>query len=98
MINKLIFDVATMDIDQFRRSAEKAKALGATHMMVGHLPRSRWMWEKDLKDPIRIGAWGMPSFLSSFVRRSLRNTCLWTSSTSALQSSRSAATCCGSLA
>ena len=39
------------DLNEFEQAALKAKAAGATHMMVGQLPRSRWMWERDLTDP-----------------------------------------------
>ncbi|MGI5899740.1 MAG: hypothetical protein ACOX8S_07440 [Christensenellales bacterium] len=48
---KFIVEVSTKNLEQFKAAAERAKALGATHMMVGELPRSRWMWEMDLSDP-----------------------------------------------
>jgi len=51
MDKKIIFDVETRTIEEFKVAAERAKAMGVTHMTVGHLPRSRWMWELDLTDP-----------------------------------------------
>lgn len=46
-----VFNIATDNLNDFRTMAEKAKALGATHVMAGQMPRSRWMWEQDLNDP-----------------------------------------------
>lgn len=46
-----VFNISTDNLEDFRMMAEKAKALGATHVMVGQMPRSRWMWEQDLNDP-----------------------------------------------
>lgn len=51
MEKKLILDVNTECLEEFGNLADKAKKLNVTHMMVGHLPRSRWMWETDLNDP-----------------------------------------------
>ena len=51
MDQKIIIDVETRTIEEFKAAALRAKAMGATHMTVGHLPRSRWMWELDLTDP-----------------------------------------------
>jgi len=48
---KIILDVATDSIEEFKQAAGRAKKLGATHIMVGALPRSRWMWEDDLSNP-----------------------------------------------
>jgi hypothetical protein len=48
---KIIVIVDTRGIDEFKTVAERAKAMGVTHMMVGQLPPSRWMWEADLSDP-----------------------------------------------
>lgn len=46
-----IFNVATDSLEDFRQMALKAKEMGATHVMAAQMPRSRWMWEKDLNDP-----------------------------------------------
>ena len=51
MEHKVIYHVATDSLKDFEECAEQVKELGGTHMMVGDLPRSRWMWERDLKDP-----------------------------------------------
>ena len=48
---KIILDVSADNLDEFRKAAERAKAAGATHVMVGNMPRSRWMWDVDLTDP-----------------------------------------------
>lgn len=51
MGRKIIVDVETNSIEEFATCAERAKTMGATHLMVSLLPRSRWMWETDLSDP-----------------------------------------------
>jgi hypothetical protein len=51
MNRKIIVDAETKNIEEFTVYAKRAKAMGATHMMVGQLPRSRWMWESDFSDP-----------------------------------------------
>lgn len=51
MEHKVIYHVATDSLKDFEKCAEQVRELGGTHMMVGDLPRSRWMWERDLKDP-----------------------------------------------
>ena len=51
MEHKVIYHVATDSLKDFEECAGQVKELGGTHMMVGDLPRSRWMWERDLKDP-----------------------------------------------
>jgi hypothetical protein len=51
MREKIIVNVDTHNIDEFRTFAKRSKTMGATHMMVGQLPRSRWMWELDMADP-----------------------------------------------
>ncbi len=51
MEQKWIFRIKTEDLKDFEEMAKSAKKMGATHVMVGDLKRSRWMWEKDLTDP-----------------------------------------------
>lgn len=46
-----VFNIVTDSLEDFRNVALKAKEMGATHLMVSHMPRSRWMWEQDLTDP-----------------------------------------------
>lgn len=41
----------TGNLEEFRIAAKQAKELGATHVMAGQMPRSRWMWEEDLSNP-----------------------------------------------
>ncbi len=47
---KIIY-TPTNSLEEFRDAAFRAARIGATHMMAGQMPRSRWMWEKDLTDP-----------------------------------------------
>jgi hypothetical protein len=51
MNRKIIVDIETKSIEEFAAYAKRAKSMGATHIMAGQLPRSRWMWEADLSDP-----------------------------------------------
>lgn len=76
MEHKVIYHVATDSLKDFEECAGQVKELGGTHMMVGDLPRSRWMWERDLKDPYSNWSMGMPSCSSWCARRSLSNICL----------------------
>ena len=46
-----VIKIATENLDDFRQMAMHAKEVGATHVMAGQMPRSRWMWEQDLTDP-----------------------------------------------
>ena len=48
---KIIMNIDTDSLDEFRSYAGRAKELGITHVIVSQLPRSRWMWERDLTDP-----------------------------------------------
>ena len=47
---KLIYTPVN-SFEEFKKAANQAKELGATHFMAGQLPRSRWMWEEDLTNP-----------------------------------------------
>jgi hypothetical protein len=40
-----------VEVEPFRRFAEQAAALGATHVNVDSLPYNRWRWERDRQDP-----------------------------------------------
>ena len=51
MKNIIVFNINTESLEDFRVMALKAKEMGATHVMAAQMPRSRWMWEKDLTDP-----------------------------------------------
>jgi hypothetical protein len=48
---KLLFSCPTENIREFEDFVVKAKALGATHIFVSDLPKSRWQWEMDSSDP-----------------------------------------------
>lgn len=54
---KVIFSCPTSTLEEFRIFASKAAQLGATHVMISDLPKSRWQWELDRNDP--YPNWGM---------------------------------------
>jgi hypothetical protein len=47
----IIFRSRIVEVEPFRRFAEQAAALGATHVNVDSLPYNRWRWERDCRDP-----------------------------------------------
>ena len=54
---KVIFTCPTNSIEEFRQLAKQAAELGATHVSISDLPKSRWQWELDRNDP--YPTWGM---------------------------------------
>jgi len=48
---RMFFSCPTDNIHEFEEFVIKAKELGATHIFVSDLPKSRWQWEMDLTDP-----------------------------------------------
>ena len=54
---KILFSAPTASIAEFRAFAKEAKALGATHIYISDLPKSRWLWDNDRNDP--YPNWGM---------------------------------------
>jgi hypothetical protein len=54
---KTLFNCPTSTIEEFRAFAEKAVELGATHVYISDLPKSRWLWDLDRSDP--YPNWGM---------------------------------------
>ncbi len=54
---KILFSCPTSTIEEFRAFARKAAELGATHVYISDLPKSRWLWELDRDDP--YPNWGM---------------------------------------
>ena len=54
---KILFGAPTSSIEEFRAFATEAKALGATHIYISDLPKSRWLWDLDRSDP--YPNWGM---------------------------------------
>ncbi len=51
MKNLRIFNFTATDLKDFEQKAILAKQAGATHVMLGQLPRAWWMWERDFSDP-----------------------------------------------
>lgn len=47
----MMFSCPTENISQFEEFVKMAKELGATHIFVSDMPKSRWQWEMDLNDP-----------------------------------------------
>ena len=54
---KILFSCPTSTIEEFRAFAKAAAELGATHVYVSDLPKSRWLWDLDRNDP--YPNWGM---------------------------------------
>jgi hypothetical protein len=54
---KVVFDAPDCGIEEFRAFAAKAASLGATHVVISNLPKSRWQWDADRTDP--YPNWGM---------------------------------------
>ena len=48
---KVIFSCPTDNITDFEEFVIRVKKLGATHIFVSDLPKSRWQWEMNLNDP-----------------------------------------------
>lgn len=48
---QIIFHTEAATLEEFEQAARLVKELGGTHMMVGDLPRSLWMWNMDRSDP-----------------------------------------------
>ncbi|MBN2408597.1 MAG: hypothetical protein JXE07_02575 [Candidatus Aminicenantes bacterium] len=57
MARKVLFNCPTSTLEEFRAFAGKAAALGATHVYISDLPKSRWLWDFDRNDP--YPNWGM---------------------------------------
>lgn len=54
---RVIFSFVSESIDEFRQKAIKAAELGATHITISQIEKSRWQWDRDLNDP--YPNWGM---------------------------------------
>ncbi len=54
---KVIFSEPTASLADFRAFAIRAAGLGATHIVISDLPKSRWQWDLDRNDP--YPNWGM---------------------------------------
>ena len=54
---RVIFTFASESIDEFRKKAVRAAKLGATHITISQIEKSRWQWDRDLNDP--YPNWGM---------------------------------------
>jgi hypothetical protein len=54
---KILFSCPTSSIEELRRLAKTAAELGATHVYISDLPKSRWLWDLDRNDP--YPNWGM---------------------------------------
>ena len=59
---ELIFHIETASLEEFEAAAKLVKELGGTHMMVGDLPRSMWMWDRDRSDPYSNWSMGHAQF------------------------------------
>ena len=48
---KVIYMVAADSLEQFEEKVKKLAKLDATHVFISQIEKSRWLWERDLKDP-----------------------------------------------
>lgn len=54
---RVIFTFVSDNIEEFRQKAARAAKLGATHITISQIEKSRWQWDRDLNDP--YPNWGM---------------------------------------
>jgi len=69
---RILLAAPTPHVKDFRLLAKRAQAIGATHVLVSDLPKSRWQWEADMADP--YPNWGMlrPSIFKVAVPEELK--------------------------
>ncbi len=48
---KVLFTFPSQSLEEFEAQSEKASVLGATHVYISQIEKSRWLWERDLRDP-----------------------------------------------
>ena len=59
IFNPIHLNAVDYSLADFECDAQKARSAGATHMMISQLEKSRWIWERDRRDP--YPNWGMLS-------------------------------------
>ena len=58
MSNKrIIYTFTSESLEEFEVKVKKAASLGATHITISQIEKSRWQWDKDMSDP--YPNWGM---------------------------------------
>ena len=69
---RILVSAPTPTLESFKELAARAGDLGGTHVVVSDLPKSRWQWERDRRDP--YPNWGMlrPSFFKVIVPEELK--------------------------
>jgi hypothetical protein len=73
----LMLKVDTDTLEEFEALTVQAKEIGASHVFVSNLPRSRWQWERDLNDPTPTGAWRSSIYSSCMCRSRCGISCPW---------------------
>lgn len=48
---KLMYMFSSESLEDFEKQVIEVAKLGATHVFISQIEKSRWLWEKDLKDP-----------------------------------------------
>ncbi|TVQ19138.1 MAG: hypothetical protein EA382_16925 [Spirochaetaceae bacterium] len=48
---KVLYSFASADLASFEEQARSAADLGATHVYISQIEKSRWLWERDRSDP-----------------------------------------------
>jgi hypothetical protein len=56
-VKRRTFTFTSNSLDEFEAKVIKAKSLGATHVTISQIEKSKWQWERDLSDP--YPNWGM---------------------------------------
>ncbi len=54
---RIIFTFSSESLEEFENKVKRAAALGATHITISQIEKSRWQWERDMSDP--YPNWGM---------------------------------------
>ena len=54
---RTVFTFTSENLEEFEIKTKKAAELGATHITISQIEKSRWQWERDMSDP--YPNWGM---------------------------------------
>ncbi len=58
MENKRVtFTFTSENLKEFEQKVKRSAELGATHITISQIEKSRWQWDRDLNDP--YPNWGM---------------------------------------
>ncbi|MFW5980844.1 MAG: hypothetical protein ACOCRB_02350 [Halanaerobiaceae bacterium] len=73
MKRKIIFSVPiSSSIEKFKKFVQKSAALGATHVQISNVIKSRWQWERNLDNPYPNWNMNFATIFKIFVPEELR--------------------------